>query len=138
MIKRKQKIRLHLLNHDYSNMNNPYINENLFAFITVQNNIYIPTECVRSTVSIDAPPPNFVAILLVNANWLNVPINTHDGGFCITFPRILPSRMLVSSVLPNEVTNFPWKKKQQRGKGGIQSVNIEKNKKSDWLVKKNV
>lgn len=66
--KRKQKIRLHLLNHDYSNMNIPYINENLFAFITVQNNIYIPTECVRSTVSIDAPPPNFVAIVLVNAN----------------------------------------------------------------------
>lgn len=28
-----QKIRLHLFNHEYSNMNIPYINENLFALL---------------------------------------------------------------------------------------------------------
>lgn len=29
----QKKIRLHLFNHEYSNMNIPYINENLFALL---------------------------------------------------------------------------------------------------------
>lgn len=40
----KNKNRLHLFNHEYSHMNIPYINEHLFALLTVQNKIYISTE----------------------------------------------------------------------------------------------
>lgn len=42
MIKQqKSKIRLHLLNHEYSKMNIPYILMKFVCFIIVQNNIYI-------------------------------------------------------------------------------------------------
>lgn len=46
------------------------------CFITVQNNIYISTECVRSTVSANGPHSD--TILGLN-EWLNVPINTPVG-----------------------------------------------------------
>lgn len=66
MIKQvKKKIRLHLFNHEYSNMNIPYINEDLFALLLCKTKYTNLLECVRSTVSVNGPRSDTTLVLYV-------------------------------------------------------------------------